>query len=312
MRLVLSRLLAALPLLLFASLGAFILIHLTPGDPAATLLPQGATTEQVEAMRTFLGLDRPLVTQYLDWIGKAVTGDFGQSFISQRPVADLISERIGVTLSMVSLTMVLTIPTALLLGTVAGAFENRLPDRVITALTSLGLAMPSFWVGLLLVLLFAVNLRWFPSTGYVDFMIDPLGWLRHMFLPALTPSVFGAAQLTRQLRGSMSDVLRSDYIRTTRAKGLPPSSIILRHGLKNAAMAVVTLTGLQLIALLGGAVIVESVFGLPGLGSLIINAVGQRDIPTIQAGVLVIAVLAVAINLLVDILYGLLNPRVRV
>lgn len=311
MMLLISRLMAALPLLLFASLGAFILIHVTPGDPAAALLPQGATVEQVEQMRVFLGLDRSLPVQYLDWIAGAFTGDFGQSFISQRPVADLIWERIGVTLSMVFLTMVLTIPVALVLGTIAGAFEGRLPDRLITAMTSLGLAMPSFWVGLLLVLLFSVNLRWFPSTGYVDYMVDPMGWLRHMFLPALTLSVFGAAQLTRQLRGSMSDVLRSDYIRTTRAKGLTSSSIILIHGLKNAAMAVVTLTGLQLIALLGGAVIVESVFGLPGLGSLIINAVGQRDIPTIQAGVLVIAVMAVIINLLVDILYGLLNPRIR-
>jgi peptide/nickel transport system permease protein len=312
MRLLAGRLVAAVPLLFFASVGAFLLIHLTPGDPAAIAVPEGATHQQLEEARHALGLDQPLLVQYLSWVRHAAAGNLGTSFQNGRPVATLIAERLPVTLSLALMATAFSVPIALFLGTLAGAFEGRPVDRLVTAFSSLGLAMPSFWVGLLLAYAFAIRNRWLPATGWVPFTDDPWAWFTHLVLPAFTLAVGTSAQLTRQLRGSMADVMSTDYIRAAEAKGLGPVMILGKHGLKNAAIPVVTLLGLQLIALLGGAVIVEAVFALPGLGTLIITAVVNRDIPVIQGVVLVIAVVAVVVNLLVDLTYGWLNPRVRV
>jgi peptide/nickel transport system permease protein len=275
-------------------------------------VPHDATEQQLADARHQLGLDQPLLMQYLTWAGGALTGHFGNSFLDGRPVSVLISERLPVTLSLTIFALALSIPIALVLGMLGGAFEGRPIDRVITAVSSLGMAMPSFWVGLILAYAFAIKNHWFPVVGYVPISQDPLAWATHMFLPALTLAVGSSAQLTRQLRGSMADVMNMDYMRTAQAKGLNPVLILAKHGLRNAAIPVVTLLGLQMIALLGGAVIVEAVFALPGLGTLIIYAVSNRDIPIIQGVVLVIAVIAVAVNLLVDLTYGILNPRVRV
>jgi peptide/nickel transport system permease protein len=312
MKVVLARVLASLPLLFAATLGAFLLVRLSPGDPAYLILSENPTPAELAQAHHRLGLDQPMPIQYWHWLTSAMHGDFGQSYHLQQSVSGLISDRLPVTLSLALLAVLISVALASVFGTIAGAYEGSLADRLITGAASIGLAMPGFWVGVMLAVFFAVRLGWLPATGYVPITQDPFGWFEHMLLPAVTLALHSSAELTRQLRASMSDVMHRDYIRAAEAKGLPWGVILAKHAFRNAAIPVVTLLGLQLIALLGGAVIVEAVFALPGFGSLVINAAVNRDMPVLQGVVVVVAVIALLINLLVDLSYRFLNPRVRV
>ncbi|KID27939.1 ABC-type dipeptide/oligopeptide/nickel transport system, permease component [Prauserella sp. Am3] len=307
----LARLLATIPVLLVVTFVVFGLIVLIPGDPAATIAGPDATVEQVAQVRTQLGLDRPFVIQYWEWITNALSGDLGSSLFTSRPVATSIADGLPVTLALtftaLLVSLLIAVPTAIASALRRGTWL----DRLFSVGSSLGIALPSFWLGLMLMLIFSLTLGWLPATGYIPLSEDPAGWTAHIILPAITLGVASAAESARQLRGSMIAVLQQDYVRTARSKGLPGRIIIGKHVLKNASGPLVTVLGLQVTTLLGGAVLVEQVFGVPGLGLVAINAVTTRDIPVIQGIVLVAVIVAVVTNLVVDLTYGYLNPKVR-
>lgn len=305
------RLALTIPIVVLASFLVFGLILLVPGDPAITLAGDNATEEQIAVIRDRLGLDDPIMVQYGRWAGDAVTGDLGESLYSGRSVTMSIGERLPVTVSLAGLAMVIALLIAVPAGVVAAIRRGSAIDSAATVGASLGLAMPNFWLGAVLALIFALRLGWLPATGYVPFEESPIDWLRHLILPAVTLGAAAAAETTRQLRSALSDVLAQDYIRTARASGLRSRIVVLKHGMKNAAMPVITVMGFQVAFLLGGSVIVEQLFALPGLGGLAIRAVLDRDLPVIQGVVLFTTILVVMINLAVDLLYGWLNPKVR-
>jgi len=308
---VVRRMVMAIPLLFASSIVVFSLVLAVPGDPAVTLAGDNATPERIEAIRVTLGLDQPLVEQYLTWLGNVLQGDLGTSLLSSKSVSDTILERLPVTLSLALTAIVIGLLIGVPAGVIAALNRNRWPDRVATVGASAGMAMPNFWLGLVFVVVFAVKNPWFPPSGYVRITEDPWEWLRHILLPALTLGTAASAEITRQLRGSLSDVLSTDYVRTARAKGLRRWSVVGKHAAKNASIPVVTVVGLQFSLMLGGTVAVERVFGIPGLGSSIVDAVLGKDLPMIQAIVLLLTVAVVFINLAVDIAYGYLNPKVR-
>jgi len=305
------RVLATVPVLVLVTFVAFGLVLLIPGDPAVTIAGPDATVEQVAAVRDRLGLDRPTVVQYWDWVTAAVAGDLGTSLFTSRPVATSIGDGLPVTIALAATALVFSLLIAVPTAIVSALRRGTWIDRIAGIGSSLGIAMPSFWLGLVFVLIFSLALGWLPATGYVPLTEDPAGWLSHLLLPALTLGIAGAAESARQLRGSIIGVLQQDYVRTAWAKGLRGRMVIGKHVLKNASVPLVTVLGLQITALLGGAVLVEQVFGVPGLGQVAINAVTTRDIPVIQGIVLVAVLVAVVSNLLVDLAYGYLNPKVR-
>ena len=310
-RFILQRLLALVPLLLVVSLLVFAMVLLIPGDPAYQLAGEDATPEEVEAIREDLGLNDPVLVRYGRWLGRVVQGDLGTSLFSDQPVLEVILERLPVTLSLAAAAIVISLVVSIPAGLIAGTRPGTAADRVVTVGSSLGLAVPNFWLGLMLVLILAIRNPWFPATGYVPISESLLGWWQHIALPAFTLGFSAAAILTRQLRGAMVEVMEQDYVRTARAKGLPYRKVVGKHALKNAAIPMVTILGVQVNALLGGTIIVEQVFGMPGIGQLAVASVFTRDLPMIQ-GVVVMAVLvAVLVNLLVDISYGYFNPKVR-
>jgi peptide/nickel transport system permease protein len=311
LRLLAWRLLLMVPIIVLVSFMVFGLILLVPGDPAITLAGPNATEERVEAIRENLGLNDPVLQQYGRWVGGAIQGDLGESMFSGRSVTQSIAERLPVTLSLAAAALLIALLIAVPAGIVAATNRGRPVDSAATVGASLGLAMPSFWLGLVLVLLFSLWLGWLPATGYVPFEEDPGEWVRHLVLPALTLGAAAAAETTRQLRGSLIDVLQQDYVRTAMAKGLRQRVVIFKHGLKNAAIPVVTVLGFQVAFLLGGSVVVEQLFALPGLGGLAIRAVLNRDLPVIQGVVVFTTVIVMVVNLFVDVLYGWLNPKVR-
>lgn len=306
-----QRLIATVPLVVIASIFIFGLVHLMPGDPAETIAGDSASEEQIEAIRVQLGLDRPVIVQYADWASRAATGDLGTSLFGGVRVADAIMARLPVTLSLTLAATAVALIIGVSAGVTAALRPGSLVDRLVTAAASLGLSVPNFWFGLILVVVFALGLGWFPATGYVPFGQDPVGWARSLALPAIALGTSGASGLARQTRGAMVDVLQRPFIQSAEAKGLPTRVVVGKHGLKNAAIPVVTVLGLQLSSLLSGAIIVEQVFALPGLGQLAITAVNRRDIPTIQGIVLATTLIVAFTNLLVDICYGWLNPKVR-
>lgn len=297
--------------LALASAITFLLIKLVPGDPAVTLAGENATLERVTKIRGELGLDRPIVVQFLAWLGDAVRGDLGRSMISGDPVLGLVLDRCPVTLALAFLSLALATAGGVVLGVVAATSRGTWLDRLIAALSSLGVAVPPFWLGLMLVVAFAIETSVFPSYGYVRPSEGLVDWLHHLALPAATLAVSAVAEIARQTRGAMIDVLERDYVRTARAKGLPRLVVLLKHAAKNAAIPVVTVIGLQASLFLAGSVVVETIFGLPGLGSLVFNSVTQRDIPVIQGVVLASAVLVLAVNMLVDLTYRFFDPRLR-
>ena len=310
-RFVLQRLLALVPLLLIVSLMVFSLVLLIPGDPAFLLAGEDATPEEVEAIRESMGLNEPVLVRYVEWLGALLQGDLGTSLFSDQPVLDVILERLPVTLSLALLAILFSLLISIPAGMIAGTRPGSLVDRVVTVGSSLGLAVPNFWLGLMLVLMLAIWNPWFPATGYTPLSESPMGWWMHLVLPAFTLGLSASAILTRQLRGAMVEVMQQDYVRTARAKGLPYLKVVAKHALKNAAIPMVTILGLQTNGLLGGTVIVEQIFGMPGIGQLAVSSVFTRDLPMIQGVVIMAVVVAVAVNLIVDLSYGYFNPKVR-
>jgi peptide/nickel transport system permease protein len=312
LRLVVRRLLSLVPLLFVVSVLVFGLIVLLPGDRARAIAGDDATPEQVAEVRQSLGLDRPVVVQYGHWVGKVARGDLGTSVFVNYKVTDAIRSRAPVTISLIGAGLALSLLVGIPLGTLAGSRPGSRLDRFVTLGSAGGVAVPNFWLGLLLLLLFTSVFTWLPATGYVGLATSPVEWLRHLALPAITLGAAGAAEIVFQTRAGVAGVLQQDYIRTLRSTGLPERTIVAKHALKNAMVPVVTVAGLQISRLFGFSVIVERIFGLPGIGSLAVEAVFKRDVPVIQGVVLVVTVVILLTNLLVDISYGWFNPKMRV
>jgi peptide/nickel transport system permease protein len=306
-----KRLAGAFVVLVLVSLMSFAIIWLVPGDPTAAFLDTSATPEQVERLRRELGLDQPVIVQMLDWYGRILHGDLGHSILLNRSVTAAILERLPVTLSLAGIALVLALMIGVLAGIVAAVNHNRWPDQVVMTAALIGLSVPDFWLGIMLILLLAVKLGLFPTGGYVPLSEDPLGWLASIFMPAMALAVIQVGFIARMTRASMLEVLNQDFIRTADAKGLKLTEIMLRHGLPNALVPVLTVAGIVAGALLGGAVIIEQVVSIPGVGRLIIGGILSRDYPVIQGGLLLLAVIYLAVNLAVDILYAAVDPRVR-
>ena len=310
-RLVLRRLLATVPVLLLVTAGVFALIHLTPGDPVDVMMAESVDDSVKTTLRRQLGLDQPLYLQYAAWMGKLLRGDLGRSIRNGEPVIENVGRRIRPSLQLAGLAMAISLVVATPLGILSAARRNTSVDRFGTTFALFGICMPNFLLALLLIFFFGVKLRWLPISGYLDPFEEGLPGLRSLVLPALTLGLALAAVVTRTLRSSMLDALSEDYVRTARAKGLSESRVIRGHVLKNALIPVVTVLGLQLGTLIGGAVITEYVFALPGVGRLVVDAVFARDYPLVQGVVLLIAIGFILSNLAVDLLYGWIDPRIR-
>jgi peptide/nickel transport system permease protein len=297
--------------LVVATVVVFAFMTVLPGDPARVALGLNATEEAVAATRAAFGTDRPLAVQYLDWVSGLPVGDFGRSYVTQVDIGPQIVDRLLVTTWLVLSGMAVALVVALPMGVLAAVRHRRASGTVISVFSQIGVAVPSFLAGILLVTVFAVHLGWFPSGGWTPPAQDPAAFVARLVLPALALGLVQGAVLTRYVRSAVLDVLREDYLRTARSKGLPPGRALVRHGLRNAAIPVVTVLGLQLATLLIGAVVVERVFVIPGLGSLLLDGVANRDLLLVQ-GVVVVLVLAVlVVNFLVDVAYTVLDPRLR-
>jgi peptide/nickel transport system permease protein len=295
------------------SFGVFVLVALVPGDAATTLAGgENATPERVAAVREQLHLDDPLVSQYGRWLGNAVQGDLGESLFSHVPVVDDIRDRFPITLGLALAALAVGLLIGIPVGVLSALRPGRPVDKASRVGTSLAIAIPNYWLAIELVVLFAVTWKWLPPSGYVKFTEDPRGWLEHIILPAIALGVWSAASLARQLRASLIDALDTRYVRTAWAKGASTRRVVLKHAMKNAAIPVVTVLGLQIGFLLGGTVIIEQIFSIPGMGPYFIRAVTSFDVPVIQGVAIVFVLITVALSLLVDISYGLLDPRVRV
>lgn len=307
------RLAAMVPLLVLITIGVYALVLLIPGDPARTLA--GGVTAQpseIARIRHELHLDEPFFAQYWRWVTHAVRGDLGTSLFQHESVASAISSRFPLTLSLALGGLVVSILIGVPLGILSGTRPGTVADRSATLGSSVGIAMPDFWLAIILALIFAVKLHLLPDLGYVALTSSPWGWFEHLLMPWLALGVAGGATLARQVRGELIDVLDRDYIRTARSLGISERHVIARLALKNALTPAMTIIGIQFAYLLGGTVIIEQIFSIPGLGSLMLQAIDTRDIPIIQGVVLLTAVIFVVVNLVVDIAYGFLNPKVRV
>ena len=310
-RFILGRLLAIVPVLVLVTAGVFFLIHLTPGDPIDAMMAESADPGVKAALSRQLGLDQPIHVQYLRWMGRVLHGDLGRSIRNNQPVIEDVGRRIRPSVELALLAILIALVVAFPLGILSAARRNTPVDGAGTTFALIGICMPNFLIALLLIFLFGVTLRWLPVSGYTDPLEDPVNGLRSLTLPAITLGLALGAVITRTLRSSLIEALSEDYVRTGRAKGLPESVILGRHALKNGLIPVVTVLGLQLGGLIGGAVITEYVFALPGVGRLVVDAVFARDYPLVQGVVLLIALAYIGTNLLVDLVYGLLDPRIR-
>jgi peptide/nickel transport system permease protein len=310
-RYVAERLVQLLVVLFFLSIIVFTIVRLIPGDPAAVMLGTEATPQALAQIRREMGLDAPLPVQYLRWLRHVFAGNFGVSWVSKKPALELILGALPVTLQLVGASFLIALLIAFPVGIAAALRPRSWIDQGSTTFALLGISLPSFWLGIMLILLFALALRWLPPSGYQPVTADPLGALRTTLLPALTLGVALAAPLTRFLRSGMLDVLALDYVRTARAKGLPERRVVARHALRNALLSVVTVLGLQLGSLLGGSIVIEQVFGWPGIGRLSLAAIQQRDYGVVQGVVLFVAAGFVLVNFAVDLVYLYLDPRIR-
>ncbi|MEQ9354578.1 ABC transporter permease [Coleofasciculus chthonoplastes] len=330
---IIKRLLNLLPVLLGITLLVFLFLHLIPGDPATVLLGERATPEQVEALREQLGLNQPLPLQYLTFLNNLLHLDFGTSIISGIPIIDEIKTRFPATFELSLAAMIVAVILGIPAGVLAAVYKNRPADNLTMIGSLLGVSMPVYWLGLLLIYLFAITLNWFPPSGRISieagltfqpitgfYILDAIlkldinilqDVLSHLILPALTLGTIPLAILARITRSSLLEVLSQDYIRTARAKGIPEHWVILRHGLKNALLPVVTIIGLQFGTLLGGAILTETIFSWPGIGSWIYEGILARDYPVVQGGVVVVSIIFVLVNLIVDISYALVDPRIK-
>jgi peptide/nickel transport system permease protein len=307
----LRRLAATIPVMLVVAIMVFLMLRLTPGDPAAIIAGDNANTEQVALIRAKLGLDRPIVEQFFVWIGHALVGDFGESFFFKKTVAQLILDRIEPTLALSVVTIILAASIAIPLGVLAAYKRGSWIDRLVMGFSVMGFSVPVFVTGYALIYLFAIQLNWFPVQGYQRLALGFGGFIERLMLPAITLSVIYVALIARMTRTSMLEVLGEDYIRTARAKGQVERKVLFRHALRNAAVPIVTVVGLGVALLIGGVVVTESVYSIPGLGRLTVDAVLARDYPTIQAVILLFSFVYVLINLAVDMTYTIFDPRIR-
>lgn len=311
LRYIAHRLITLAPVLFFMSVVVFLFIHLIPGDPVDYIMGLEATDSAREALRREMGLDKNIVIQYLNWAGKIVRGDFGKSIVNHQPVLQSILRKFPATILLAFAATLVSMLIAILAGTLAAANKGTFKDMGVLLLSLLWVSIPSFWLGIMLILLFALNWPVFPAIGYVSPLVDPVRSFHHLCLPALTLGATMAGAITRMTRSEMIEQLGKDYITTAWAKGLSRPVIIYRHALRNSLISVVTFAGLQLGTLLGGTVVVESIFAWPGLGQLVIQSIFARDYPMVQGIVLFLAFTFVFVNLLVDLSYTFLNPQIR-
>lgn len=308
---VLRRLVSTIPVMLIVAVLVFLMLRLTPGDPAAVIAGDNANDQQVEMIRQQLGLDKPLIVQLVIWLGSILHGDFGQSFFFKKTVVSLIADRIEPTLALATCTLLIAIAVAVPLGVLAAMRRGSLLDRLVMGFSVMGFSVPVFVIGYALIYLFAIKYPILPVQGYSRIANGFEAWARSLILPSVTLSVIYIALLARMTRTSILEVLGEDYIRTAYSRGLTPLQVLVRHALPNAAVPIVTVIGLGVALLIGGVVVTESVFAIPGIGRLTVDAVLARDFPTIQAIILMFSFVYVVINLLIDISYTLLDPRIR-
>lgn len=306
----LRRALQAVVVLLGVSVIVFALVHVVPGDPIRVALGTRFDPDTYAALRERAGFDRPLVVQYVTWLGSALTGDLGVSFRSGQPVATTLLDRLPATVALAVAALVVALVIAVPLGIVSALRSGSVWDYLASVFSQIGISVPDFWLAILLILLFGLTLGWLPSTGYVPLTEDPWQWLRHLVLPATAVGVVSGSVITRFVRSSVLEALGEDYTRTARAKGLRETVVVNRHVLRNALVPVVTVTGLQLAYLLGGVIIIEAIFAWPGLGRLAYQAVQARDYPVLQGAVLLFATIFLLVNFVVDLLYAWLDPRI--
>ena len=311
LKLVGRRLLAMIPLLFFVSLVVFSFVHVLPGDPAVLFLGEEADADTLARFRTRLGFDRPLTVQYGEWLGRAVRGDLGRSLRTNQPVTEAILQRLPVTLELLVAALLISLAIAVPMGIVSAIKRNSGVDLLTTLFALVGFSLPNFWLGIILIYVFALVLRWLPPSGFVPLLASVPDNLRSLILPAVTLGTALAALVTRQLRSGMLEVLRQDYVRTAQAKGLSGRQVVGKHALKNALISVVTVVGLQIGGLLGNTIITETLFALPGVGRLMIDAIFSRDFFIVQGVILFLAGGYVLSNLVVDMLYSYLDPRIR-
>jgi peptide/nickel transport system permease protein len=317
LRYIIQRIWQLIPVLILVSMAVFLIVRIIPGDPVLVMMGIDAderariSDEQYRSLQRQLGFDRPIYQQYFNWVGRVVRGDMGQSLRSRRPVLEVIFERYPATIYLAAIALLTGLIIAIPAGVIAAIRQNTSADYAAMGFALWGIAMPNFWLALMLIVLFSLQLGWLPSIGYANPLEAPWRFLQHACLPAIVMGTDLAAPLTRYIRAEMLEQLKQDYVRTAWAKGLPPRRVIVRHALKNSLIAAVTVIGLQTARLLGGSTIVEMVFSWPGIGRLLIEAVYSRDYPVVQGSVLLIAVTYVLINLFVDIAYKWLDPRIK-
>jgi len=307
---IVKKLLMMIPIVITVSIILFLLLKALPGDAAMVAGGEFATDADIEAAREAMGLNKPLYMQYFDWLWGVLHGDFGNSLLTGSPIVDKVVQRFPATMELAILSMIVAIIIAVPLGIVSAVYRNSVWDTLSSILSVIGIAMPSFWLGMLLIILFSLTLNWLPASGYTPFFEDPIKSLRYMILPAFSIGASFAATTMRQTRNALLEVLDQDYMMTAKAKGLPGHIIIWKHALRNALIPVVTVVAMQTGKLFGGAVIAETVFVIPGLGSEIVNSIMKRDFPTTMAMIMIVAVIVIFINTFIDILYGFIDPRV--
>jgi peptide/nickel transport system permease protein len=308
---IVNRLIGMVAVMFIVATVVFVIIRVTPGDPAAVMLGPDAQPSDIVELRSKLGLDQPLPVQYVTWLGQIAIGDLGQSIFLNQPVLSAIGDRAEPTLMLTVMSMLIAVAIALPIGIASAVWRGSLLDQATLTVSMFTASIPSFWLGLLVMQLFAVKLGWFPVAGYGGPGASFLDRMTHLVLPACVLGIVNSALITRFTRASMLDVLGDDYVRTARAKGLPERRVVLKHALKNALIPILTVIGLTTALLISGAVVTETVFGLPGVGNLVVNGVLRRDYPVIQGALLVIAALYVLVNLAIDLLYLVVDPRVR-
>jgi peptide/nickel transport system permease protein len=308
---VLRRLLAAVPVLFLVSLISASIMQLVPGDPASIIAGQSASDADIARVREALGLDRPFLERLWEWYVGLAHGDLGQSLLLNRPVTQAIAERVPVTLALAGFALFLTVALGVPCGIIAALRPNSWIDQAVLTFALLGVSIPNFWLSLMLIVLFGVMLDWLPAGGYIAFADDPMGWVQCLILPGISLALLQVGLLARITRSTMLEVLRQDYVRTARAKGLPGFMVIGKHALKNVMIPVITVIGISFGLLLSGSVVIETVYSIPGMGRLLASAIFGRDYPVIQGGLLLTAVVLVGLNLIVDLLYAVLDPRVK-
>ncbi len=310
LRYIVSRLIGTIPVLFLVSLLTFLMIHLTPGDPVRLMLGDDATADAIAALNRKLGLDQPLPIQYVRWLGQVLSGDLGDSIRTRQPVVEAVGSRLPVTIELSVLSMIIAVALGLPTGIIAAIRRNSAADVASTTLALTGISIPNFFLGIMLILVFSEWLGWLPPSGYVPFRDDPIQNLKLMIMPSLALGTALAGTISRMMRSSLLEVLGADFVRTARAKGLSEPRAILGHAVKNAMLPVVTIIGLQMGSVLGGAILTETIFALPGIGRLVVDSIFARDFPIVQGVILFLALIRIASSLATDLIYARLDPRI--